>query len=113
MDTVPYTMRCSGFTLAVDAVHPVPGLYVYLTPKDHQSPDHPYHWLIGHESGQAIAGFERSADALDVVHELADFTNWDRTAEELLADQLLDPYELRDFIEAMGGVFFTRQPATA
>jgi len=113
MDTVPYTMRRNGETLTVDAFHPVPGLYVYLTPKHLQSPDHPYHWLIGHQSGYGIAAFEYKDDAMTAAAELAGFTNWDRTAEELLADRLLDPYEVRDFIEDRGGAFFSRQPAAA
>lgn len=111
MDTVPYTIRMQGDTVTVDAFHPVPGLYVYLTPEQWQNPNHPYHWTIGHQSGYSIAAFERSVDALDAAEGLADFTNWQRSADELRTD--VDPYDLRDLIEDRGGAFLSRQPVAA
>ncbi|MEU0181827.1 hypothetical protein ABZ312_11650 [Streptomyces sp. NPDC006207] len=108
MDTVPYTIHRLGETTTVDAVHPVPGLYVYRTPEQMRNPNHPYQWVIGHSSGRAIAAFEYEADAISVAHELTSFTNWDRTAEELLADDLLDPQEIADYVEGVTpGVFMT------
>ena len=115
MDTVPYTMRRRENDVTVEAVEPVPGLFVYTVPPELRVPDQNYNWRIGHKSGLLIACFEYQADAMTAAKYIAGFTNWDRTAGELLADPSIDPVELRDLIEEdTPGVFVAADPvATA
>ncbi|MGW5582824.1 hypothetical protein [Streptomyces sp. NPDC003857] len=108
MDTVPYTFHSHNETGTVDAVQPVPGLYVYQLPEHLRHPHFP--WLIGHSSGRCIAAFESQARALCGVELIADFTDWTRTAAELIA--AVDAYDLRDLIEDnTSGVFISGKPA--
>lgn len=108
MDTVPYTFHSYDETGTIDAVQPTPGLFVYQLPEHLRHPHFP--WLIGHSSGRCIAAFEQEAHALAGVALIADFTNWERSADELLAD--VDAYDLRDLIEEQTtGVFISRSGA--
>ena len=110
MDTVPYNFHSHLETGTVDAVQPTPGLFVYQLPEHLRHPYYP--WLIGHSSGKCIAAFERQGHALSAVDVIADFTDWTRTAEELIAD--VDAYELCDLIEyRTTGVFISAKPADA
>jgi hypothetical protein len=110
MDTVPYTFHSYGETGTVDAVEPTPGLFVYQLPKHLRHPH--YSWLIGHSSGKCIAAFERQGHALSAIDVIADFTDWTRTADELIAE--VDAHELRDLIEyRTTGVFAAAKPADA
>jgi hypothetical protein len=108
MDTVPFTFHSYGETGTIDAVQPAPGLFVYRLPEHLRNVYFP--WTVGHSSGHAIAAFESEAHALGAVDLIADYTDWERTADELRAD--VDPYELRDFIEEKTtGVFISRAGA--
>jgi hypothetical protein len=108
MDTVPYTFHSHQETGTVDAVQPVPGLFVYQLPEHLRHPH--LSWLIGHAEGKCIAAFESRSRALAGAELIADFTKWDRTAEQLIAD--VDAYELRDLIEDnTGGVFIRAKAA--
>ena len=110
MDIVPYTFHSYGETGTVDAVQPTPGLYVYRLPEHLRHPYFP--WLIGHSSGRCIAAFEQEAHAVGAVALIASFANWERTADELRAD--VDPYDLRDLIEAKTtGVFISANRSLA
>ncbi|MFI9344989.1 hypothetical protein ACIG0D_27540 [Streptomyces sp. NPDC052773] len=110
METVRYTFRSRGETGTVDAVQPAPGLFVYQLPEHLQHPWYP--WLIGHASGLCIAMYERYGHAMAAVDEIADFTDWTRTADELRAT--VDAYHLRDVIEYhTAGVFISADPASA
>lgn len=110
MDTVPYTFHSYGETGTVDAVQPTPGLFVYQLPEHLRHPH--YSWLIGHSSGKCIAGFVHRSHALGAVDLIADFTDWTRTAEELIAD--VDAHNLRDLIEYRTvGVFISADASRA
>ncbi|MEV7364305.1 hypothetical protein [Streptomyces sp. NPDC091299] len=110
MDTVPYTFHSHNETGTVDAVQPVPGLYVYQLPQHLRH--HVYSWLIGHASGKCIAAFVHRSHALGAVDVIADFTDWTQTAADLIAN--VDAHDLRDLIENRTvGVFIAAKPAEA
>lgn len=107
MDTVPYTFHSYDETGTVDAVQPTPGLFVYQLPEHLRHPH--YSWLIGHSSGKCIAGFPRQSHAIAAVELIADFADWTRTADELVAD--VDARQLRYLIEDdTPGVFAAANP---
>ncbi|QLJ01481.1 hypothetical protein HZZ00_10915 [Streptomyces sp. NEAU-sy36] len=107
MDTVPYTFHSHRETGTVDAVQPVPGLFVYQLPEHLRHPYYP--WLLGHTSGKCIAAFERYGHAMEAADIIADFTDWTRTADELIAD--VDAYTLCDRIESFtAGLFVSAKP---
>lgn len=110
MDTVQFTFHSHQETGTVDAVQPVPGLFVYQLPEHLRHPYLP--WLIGHACGKCIAAFESKGRALAGVELIADFTDWTRSAAELIAD--VDAYDLSDLIEDnTSGVFISAKPADA
>jgi hypothetical protein len=110
MDTVPYTFHSHNETGTVDAVQPVPGLFVYQLPEHLRHPYFP--WLIGHSSGKCIAAFERYGHAMEAAQVIADFTDWTQTAEELIA--AVDVHDLNDLIDYhTAGVLISAKPTNA
>ena len=108
MDTVPYTFHSNNETGTVDAVQPVPGLFVYQLPDHLRHPHFP--WLIGHHEGKCIAAFERYGHAMEAAEVIADFTDWTRTAAELIAT--VDALDLSDLIDyRTAGVFVRAKQA--
>ncbi|WP_392750628.1 hypothetical protein [Streptomyces sp. LN590] len=83
MDTIPYTMRSRvGTTTTVDAVQPVPGLFVFRLPDDYQ-PASPHRWRIGHHSGLAIADAMRHEDIVKGAELLGTLADWTQDATAL------------------------------
>lgn len=98
MDTVPYTFHSHRETGTVDAVQPVPGLFVYQLPEHLRHPYYP--WLLGHTSGKCIAAFEQYGHAMEAADVIAD---------ELIA--AVDAYALCDRIECFtAGLFISAKP---
>lgn len=94
------------------ATEPVPGLRVY--PVDPNTRSYDYTWEVGHHSGHILAGCDDQADAEQIAYEIADFTDWTRSAQDLRADTSLDLGYLRDFINyGTFGVFIHNRPIAA
>ncbi|MGW0904941.1 hypothetical protein [Streptomyces sp. NPDC002853] len=73
------------------AVEPVPGLRVYEQPDELRSDaDITHPWRLGHHSGLAMAAFASQEDALNGAHQVAEFADWTRAADELRADPGFD-----------------------
>jgi hypothetical protein len=88
----------------------VPGLHVYELPVEHREEGdgvaNP--WRLGHHSGKALAAFPSQDDALRAAREVADLTNWTRSAEDLRTDADLDLEEYVDRMETRtNGLFIT------
>ncbi|MFF1684650.1 hypothetical protein [Streptomyces sp. NPDC058254] len=93
MDTVRYTLRCSQSDVTVDAVEPVPGLFVYEQPDELKKPTE-INWRIGHHSGLAIAVAIFEEDAIRGAQKIAGLADWTQPAEALQQD--VDATELYD-----------------
>jgi hypothetical protein len=110
VNTIPYTWLSNGVKNTVEAVQPVPGLYVYQLPEGVRHPDFP--WMVGHASGLAIAAFPQQSDALAAVTLISDLTDWSMSEDQLRTE--VDVYELWDLIEDnTTGMFIVRQPIDA
>ena len=74
------------------AVEPVPGLRVYEQPDELRRPgdDATHPWRLGHHSGLAMAAFASQDDAIHGAHQVADFADWTRAADELRTDPGFD-----------------------
>ncbi|WP_330479908.1 hypothetical protein OG301_38880 (plasmid) [Streptomyces platensis] len=71
--------------MPLEPIEPHPGLRIAADPN--KTPGiGVYHLRLTHHSGQLLALFEYVDDALCVADLIADFTDWTRTAEEILAD---------------------------
>ncbi|MFE2324652.1 hypothetical protein ACFXD5_12155 [Streptomyces sp. NPDC059385] len=81
---------------AVTATEPAPGLRVYPVDPNHGTYD--YTWEVGHHSGRSIAACDEQEDAEHIAQEIADFTDWTRSADDIRADTSLDRRHLRDWI---------------
>jgi hypothetical protein len=68
----------------VQAVEPVPGLFVYEQPEELRSyADSPYLWRLGHHSGLVIGAAMYEDDAIRGAQKIADLADWTLPAEEL------------------------------
>ena len=68
----------------VQAVEPVPGLFVYEQPEELRRPlDDWYPWRLGHHSGLIVAVAMYEDDAIRGAHKIADRVNWTQGVEEL------------------------------
>ena len=103
-----YTVRRRGAATIVNAIQPVPGLYIYCG-MPHRRCGEDFHWHIGHHSGFLIASAQSALEARQVINEIADFTDWTRTAEDLQADADLDVAYLRErILYFTDGIFHLR-----
>ncbi|MFD5508957.1 hypothetical protein ACFWIB_14440 [Streptomyces sp. NPDC127051] len=93
MDTITHTLA-DGRT--VTATEPVPGLRVY--PVDPNEGSYDYTWSVGHHSGFVLAACDAQDEAEMAAREIAGFTDWTRSAEELRGDTSLDRHVLRNRI---------------
>ncbi|MFD5419432.1 hypothetical protein ACFWJT_15585 [Streptomyces sp. NPDC127069] len=93
MNTFTHTLA-DGTT--VTATEPVPGLRVY--PADPNTGSYDYTWAVGHHSGLLLVACDAQDEAEMTAKEIADFTDWTRTAEELRGDATLDRHALRNRI---------------
>lgn len=89
MNASPHEVRTrAGATpvLAL-AIEPVPGLRVYQQPEELRRPgdDDTHPWRLGHHSGYAMAAFTSRDEAIAAAHEVAGFTDWTRSVEDLRA----------------------------
>ncbi|WP_030304206.1 hypothetical protein, partial [Streptomyces katrae] len=70
-------------------------------------------WYVGHHSGRHIAACTDVDDANWVANEIANFTDWTRTADELRTDATLDRAALKELINGRTpGVFLHNDPVT-
>jgi hypothetical protein len=74
------------------AIEPVPGLRVYQQPEELWGPgdDATHPWRLGHHSGYAMAAFATRDEAIAAAHQIADFTDWTRSADDLRANPGFD-----------------------
>ncbi|GAA3384376.1 hypothetical protein [Streptomyces racemochromogenes] len=93
MNTLTHTLA-DGTT--VTATEPAPGLRVY--PVDPNKGSYDYTWAVGHHSGRLLVACDAQDEAEATAREIADFTDWTRTAEELRGDKTLDRHALRNLI---------------
>lgn len=70
----------------VQAVEPVPGLFVYEQPDELRRPNQISPWRIGHHSGLVIANAMYKGDAIRGAQKIADLADWTLPAEELQRD---------------------------
>jgi hypothetical protein len=80
----------------VQAVEPVPGLFVYEQPDELRRPNELNPWRVGHHSGLAIAVAMYEDDAIRGAQKIADLADWTLPAEVLQRD--VSPTELYDAI---------------
>lgn len=78
----------------VQAIEPVPGLFVYEQPEELRRPHEMSPWRIGHHSGLAIANASYEGDAIRGAQKIAAFADWTLPAEQLQRD--VSPTELYD-----------------
>lgn len=70
----------------VQAIEPVPGLFVYEQPEELRAhPDSPYLWRLGHHSGLTIAAAMYEDDAIRGARKIADRADWTQDVAELRA----------------------------
>lgn len=88
MTTTTHEVRASqtAAPVLVQAIEPVPGLFVYVYPEELRGPDSVYLWRLGHHSGLQIGKFEYRSDAEAAAEELAPLADWTRGAADLKAD---------------------------
>jgi hypothetical protein len=93
----------------VQAIEPVPGLRVYEEPEELRHPaGDGYQWRLGHHSGLAMAAFADKDDAINAAHQVADFADWTRPAEDLRTDPDFDLAGYCDrLMEMTGGLLIS------
>lgn len=91
-ETHEVVARTGATPVLVLAVEPVPGLRVYEQPAELRGPgdDTTHPWRLGHHSGYAMAAFTTKDEAVEAAREIAGFTDWTRTVDELRADPDFD-----------------------
>jgi hypothetical protein len=89
----------------VQAVEPVPGLFVYEQPEELRKVGEIHLWRLGHYSGLVIAKFEHQADAEAAAERIAAFADWRGAAAELRADDDLANKVYRVIVYDTPGVF--------
>lgn len=113
MTTHGYTIRrASGAQNIVNAIQPVPGLYLYQD-QPYRRCGVDYRWHVGHRSGLLIASAESAIVARQVIDEIASFTDWSRSAEEIQTDASIDVSDLRERIIYRTDGVFHQSPAAA
>ncbi len=80
-----HTIRTSQDDYTVEAVSPVPGLWIYKIP-DEVEPATAFRWRIGHHTGTAIACALYEADVKRAAKTIADLADWTKSPEELRAE---------------------------
>lgn len=109
MNTLTHTLA-DGTT--VTATEPAPGLRVY--PADPNTGSYDYTWAVGHHSGHILAACDAQSDGEQIAREIADFTDWTRSAEELRGDTTVSRAALSNLINyRTPGAFLHGQPLPA
>jgi len=68
----------------VQAIEPVPGLFVYEQPEELRGhPESPYLWRLGHHSGLVVAVAMYEDDAIRGAQKIANRADWTQDVEEL------------------------------
>lgn len=97
-----YELRTVGSTatISLPSVVPVPGLHVYELPEHlREAGDGVANpWRLGHHSGLALAAFPCKEDALRGAREIADLTDWTRSAEDIRTDPSFDMEDYADYL---------------
>lgn len=95
MNVITHEVRASqtATPVLVQAVEPVPGLFVYEQPDELKKPTE-INWRIGHHSGLSIAVAIFEEDAIRGAKKIAELADWTQTAEALQQD--VDATELYD-----------------
>lgn len=86
MSTTTHEVRASqtAAPVLVQAIEPVPGLFVYEQPEELRThPDSPYLWRLGHHSGLVVAVAMYEDDAIRGAQKIADRADWTAGVEEL------------------------------
>lgn len=97
--TYEISLHGSATNVAVQAVEPVPGLHVYRLPEALCGPDDATHpWRLGHHSGLALVAAPSHDDAMRAAREIADMTDWSRSAPDLVSG---DSFDLDDYIDRL------------
>lgn len=96
MSVTTHEVRASqtASPVLVQAIEPVPGLFVYEQPEELRRPNEISLWRIGHHSGLTVANAMYEGDAIQGAKEIADLADWTRPADELQRD--VSPTELYD-----------------
>ncbi|MFD6278051.1 hypothetical protein ACFWFI_21145 [Streptomyces sp. NPDC060209] len=97
-----YELRTVGTTATIPlpSVVPVPGLPVYELPEHcrEEGDGLANPWRLGHHSGLALAAFPSKEDALRGARELADLTDWPRSASDISTDPSFDVDDYADYL---------------
>lgn len=95
-----YELRTVGAaaTISLPSVVPVQGLHVYELPthlrEEGDGGANP--WRLGHHSGLGLAAFPSQDDALRGAREIADLTDWTRSAGDISTDPSFDADDYAD-----------------
>lgn len=95
MTVVVHEVRSSrtATPVLVQAIEPVPGLFVYEQPDELKKPTE-IKWRIGHRSGLVVAVAMFQEDAVRGAQLIADLAVWTQSADELRASvKTLDLYD--------------------
>lgn len=99
-----YELRTVGSTATIPlpSVVPAPGLHVYELPEHlrEEGDGVANPWRLGHHSGLALAAFPCKEDALRGTREIADLTDWTRSAEDIRTDPSFD---VEDYADSLTG----------
>lgn len=89
-----YALRTVGSTatISLPSVVPVPGLHVYELPEDlrEEGDGVANPWRLRHHSGLVLAAFPLKEDALRGAREIADLSDWTRSAGDITAAPSFD-----------------------
>ena len=82
----------STATISLPSVVPVPGLHVYELPEDlrEEGDGVANPWRLRHHSGLVLAAFPLKEDALRGAREIADLSDWTRSAGDITAAPSFD-----------------------
>jgi len=99
------TLPTSGGPVTVDAIEPVPGLYVYEVPES-VHPTSRYRWILAHHEGRALASFETEEAATGGANGVAHLADWTRsqmtTANQISLGGFV--WKFTDLLRDAGGV---------
>jgi hypothetical protein len=86
MSSTTHEVRASqtASPVLVQAIEPVPGLFVYEQPEELRRPlDDWYPWRLGHHSGLIVAVAMYEDDAIRGAQKIADRADWTQDVEDL------------------------------
>ncbi len=89
VSTTTHEVRASqtAAPVLVQALEPVPGLFVYEQPEELRAhADSPYLWRLGHHSGLIVAVAMYADDAIRGAQKIANRADWTQDVEELRAE---------------------------